>query len=214
MIYVVCGMKRSGSTLIFQITHQLLSTLNNELIFKKDIDYNNIDYNKNYLIKTHYNNNLKIPEDAIYLYSYRDLRDVVASIFKKSHKERISRNIKNIVRTQLIGDEFFRNKKNIWIGKYEEFYLDIKLLIKKIADFLKIQVSREKVLEIEQYVSIENQIKREKEMRLNGIDDRYRITWNHITDGSVGYWKNYLNKCDVDSINGISKNWLHKYGYD
>ena len=82
------------------------------------------------------------PDDgARYLYTYRDPRDVVASLYRKGRfqarrSERGARPSRLTVRRELRGDEFWTSKSDVWIGRYEDFRDDVPGLVRTLAGYL------------------------------------------------------------------------------
>lgn len=219
-------MHRSGSTLVWQITRQLVDGhpgLRNPRGIEPDA-FPPAAANPDDLLlaKIHYRGSLKesdFPLEGVrYLYTYRDPRDVVASLFRKGrfkpgNPKRGPANSKLIVRREIKGDAFWNARRGVWIGRYEDFRDNVPQLIRDLAAFLDVPVTPERVAEINSQVSLEQQQERVWESRASGVDPDLRVTANHITDGREGAWRDTLTPEEVAAIEAECAPWLVEHGY-
>jgi len=226
VLLVVCGMHRSGSTLVWQIARLLLDgspgLRNPRGLSTSEFPAAAADPADLLMAKVHFRPALDrddFPQvGAKYLYTFRDPRDVVASLYRKGRTkpgdpERGPRNSRLIARRELRGDDFWRSRDSVWIGKYEDFRDDIPALIRDIADFLEVQVSADQVADIVREVDLEAQAQRAIAAKQHGVDDDLRVTSNHITDGREGAWRDTLTPEELVAIEGESARWLVAHGY-
>lgn len=225
MLVVVCGMHRSGSTLVWQITRQLLygrpGLRNPRGIPTSEFPVAAADPDDLLLVKVHYRSAVPASdfpdEGALYIYTYRDVRDVVASLFRKgrpSMTQRGGEKSRAIAQRELRGDGFWRQRRVVWIGRYEHFRDDVPGLVNSLAGFLGVPVTPERVADITDWVSIDRQHERIVRYHYGGIDPDLRITGAHITDGREGAWRDTLTLSELEAVEQAGATWLVRNGYE
>ncbi len=227
MLVLVCGMHRSGSTLVWQITRLLLEgqpgLRNPRDVELKDFAAAAADPEDLLMAKVHYRPTFseeEFPrEGAIYLYTYRDVRDAIASLYRKGRytkrdPRRGPRNSRLATRRELAGSDMWTSMPGAWIAKYEDFRNDVPGLVRNLATTLQIELTEERLAVICAEVEIDAQKQRVLQAALVvGIDEDSRITQNHITDGREGAWRDTLTEGELGAIELESGAWLVTHGY-
>jgi hypothetical protein len=226
MLIVVCGMHRSGSTLVWQVARQLMLE-HPGLRNPRDLSSSEFPVAARcphdlLMVKVHYRQELKLSHfpdvGARYLYTYRDTRDVVASLFRKGRypvgdPRRGAVEARRIARREVDGDAVWTAKGDRWVGRYESFRSDTRGLIQDLAGYLKVVASPSRIEDILAYVDVSRQIERSAMAPLRGIDHDTRMTSNHITDGREGAWRDTLTPEEHAAIECECREWLIHRGY-
>ena len=231
MIVVVCGQHRSGSTLTWQVAHELLTSAQSESAQsvsaplstpRENLQLHALDPVAVRMVKVHFSPAMKKKEfpqrGARYIYTYRDPRDVAASLIRKGryqpdHEKRGVKGVTAMIRRELRGDAFWRTRETLWIGRYEELAQDVPALVRSLAEFLSVPVDEDSVKRISDFVSVDRQRERVADVRDFGVDPSLRITSNHITDGQEGAWRATLTSEEVTAIEVTAADWMRAHGY-
>ncbi|MDJ0507683.1 MAG: sulfotransferase domain-containing protein [Crocosphaera sp.] len=231
MLIICCGMMRSGSTLQYQLTVEILEKTgkgkgcgeirnsNCQELLEKDSS------TSMQVFKVHQFRHLKGVKKAIAdkqakgIYIYRDIRDVTVSLMKmrKATFERLifeTGEIKECIR------DFYNwtNLDNMLISRYESMVNNLPQEVLKIAEHLNIDISQEDAQEIADHYSIEQQKKRIKQWKNNQVnenlyDPKSLLHGNHISSGQHNQWNKILTPIQVAYLESISKDWLSLVNY-
>lgn len=223
-------MRRSGSTLTFQVTRALLE-LNHEITVTEPqtgigVELEEIEAvaasPEIVLTKMHTVSKSvrdRLPRNgAYYIYTARDPRDAVASLIRKGRlaKDDPERQgfAKDFAKKERVGSLIYPRMPNAWVGHYEDFVDDVPFLIRSLADFLNIEVTDEWVSSLADDLDIEKQRERSQAVREDfSVRQQTRLTMNHITDGRPGSWRETLLPNEVKDIENQFRDWMLRNGY-
>lgn len=231
MLVVVCGMHRSGSTLVAQLAKGLLSgctplsVSNNGLGDSiEEMHARAEDPNQTWLAKVHIPRRVlrrALPDKgAKYLYTYRDVRDALASAWRKNRflfgsEDRGAQIAAQFVKEEISIGSVFEDRRHCWIGRYESIVNDLPCLVDDLAGFLNVSVSAENRQRLVEEASPQKQ--RERSLQVSSGDRSVRletfITTNHITDGRSGAWKETLSVEEAIAAEEAGREWLKAKGY-
>ncbi|SRX75395.1 sulfotransferase domain-containing protein [Aequorivita antarctica] len=229
-----CGPVRSGSTLQFNITRELVEKSNSG--YAVDYDYTD-NFSKVYeryndeklkVFKTHSLSPLMIElinnKKAVAIYCYRDVRDVIVSIAKKED---------NVVSNLVLNNKFIlgyvdyynliKNLPYKLMSKYEDFYNNIPRECRRIASILNIKANVEVINQIEKEYSRDKLIsnidkdKMDQFVGKNGktytLDKKTLIHFNHFGNYYPGSYVMEMSQSEIDKIEKGVGTWLLINGY-
>ncbi len=198
---VMCGIPRSGSTLVWQILQEVFP---NQRIHKTHPD-------------------LWETDGSIVVISIRDPRDVAASLLRV----RLSRagggldGITNddvatvLRRTQLSFDRLNLILKGPHIPflRYEEFYNDYSIIYKVIEEAFGIQVAECDQIRINERFSLKENKKRADKLENFSKVDKDEIHGDHIGHVVPGYWRRYFPRRYWSQVKNVYIKVGKKWGY-
>jgi len=215
---VICGTARGGSTLLWQICNQLCKDYDWQSITDRNTLFSKVRSlsGTNTILKTYFMYNQSdsdirtIDGDLIFV-AKRDPRDVVTSLIKKKFnfpdQDRTIGYITHLAKAAVDQYEFFAHKPDAHIIKYEDYIDDRFKLIKYIAQIINLPYDENKISEIYEYTSLENQIDRANNAQ-GGMNLTFMIEPNHITNGGSGAWREFLRPEEINSIHEAIGDWL------
>ena len=229
-----CGMQRSGSTLQFQITSRLVEDagLGKRVEWTKPDRFNKLRKkyatDEGWKVFKNHNCTEKMEKEfrrqnAMGVYSYRDLRDVYVSTMRKN----------NVTFEQLWQVKFLEQclrqyqqwtaLPQVLTSKYETMMIDLPGEVARIAAHLGIAVDLEKCRQIAVEHDIEHQKERIEDAKRAGrlkhgyanayFDPDTNLHTNHIYSGAVGGWQGVLTEEQVGKIEALAGDWLVARGY-
>lgn len=235
-----CGMFRSASTLQFQITSQLVKDYQlGEQIgwidFKRFSEvrdtYASVSGLK--VIKVHLCTDSIAAEfaqnNAIGIYSFRDIRDVYTSFMKQRQKSFDHLWQEGLVDTCLESYKRWTSLPNVLISRYENIVHNLPQEVKRIANHLDLSLSEQQCTAIASNYSIESQQERISQFRQQLLaternpndhrdlvdyhDESSLLHMNHIDSGQAGRWHHDLSKSEVELIVDRVKKWCVENDY-
>lgn len=220
----VCGMPRSGSTLMFNIIKKVIETKNNktDTFTRNDKQYKILlKYEISSLVKKVHSYSPFLARrikkrKTIGFFTHRDIRDIVVSEQQKGVVEnpdswKYKMRLRSIVNNALL----YAKGPNMYIVSYEKLKNKPGEVIKKVSYALDATLSQEEIDQIKEALSIKN-VKNElkqipEEKRRNFSNQLHK---NHIADGKTGKWKKYLSKQQINKITKESTDFLKYFNYE
>ena len=208
-----CGNYRSGSTLIYMIASNLLKAAGCQ-------NYELTKLHEQWMLSKKTNND-------IFIYSYRDVRDVMASFCQKDkcdfntfrdHSGGERHDVVEFIKFMIRYDEsvrhFHHEKPNhCLILRYEtEIIGKTYELVEKIRKFISIPDNVWSAKIAEKFSFEKN---KEFAVNLSELDQTTKLHPNHLKDGKIAKYNEVFKKEEIDQMNGDPKisNWLIKNGY-
>jgi hypothetical protein len=160
--------------------------------------------------------------NAVALYSFRDLRDVVSSLQAKNRGVYRSDRLPGLVTSLLQQHELWTSQENIYVSRYEDTILDLESEIRNIGRFLGVPLDEGVVSQYGRRFSLHNQIDYIQSIPAedlvyaneNDVYDRTTLLHrNHVTDGSHGRYLRDLSPAQIEVIEELAQEWLTRYGY-
>ena len=195
--FVCYGIPRSGSTLVYQ----LISGIYPEGV-----------------AKTH----RYCPHRVKTAVSFRDFRDVVVSLWRRSNPDKVDRQMKQAEIEKFAGlcqdrvkdlNHYF-DRGGICPLRYEDFATKPATVFDAVKKTFGIAVSPEKITELVDRYSFEKN--REVSERLSSfkqIDPESQIHGNHIYRGEIGGWRQFIRDRDAERLELLLEEPLRRYGY-
>jgi len=227
---IVCGMRRSGSTLTFQVTRALLERDHEITVTEPQTGIGvepelisqvaaapHIVLTKMHTVSKSIRDQLP-KSGAYYIYTARDPRDAVASLIRKGRLSKTDPEragfAKDFAKKERIGSLIYPKMPHVWCGFYEDFVDDIPYLIKNIAKFLDIAVTDDWVKQLADDLDIDKQRERVQAVKQDfAVRQQTRLTVNHITDGRPGSWRDTLLPQEIADIENQFIDWMLRNGY-
>jgi hypothetical protein len=196
---VVCyGIPRSGSTLIYQ----LLSG-----VYPQGV------------AKTH----RYCPHRVKTTVSFRDFRDVVVSLWRRSNPTALGRRMTEeevekfggTCRSRIEELDRYFERGGICPLRYEEFALNPALVFSALERTFGVVVAPEKAASlIEEYSMEKNAAIAQKLGSFKTIDPASQIHGNHIFRGEIGGWRQFVDGVAAKRLEKLLREPLRRYGYE
>lgn len=208
-LFVASGMMRSGSTWLYNATRLVLSsspTIKNNFScgWSGDWKYKKIPEKEYTLIKIHDFNEMIVKQAHLIVYSYRDIRDVLASNLRTFTTPPTIESADSLIQTH----EKWINVADL-VVPYDRILNQKNTVIEELARCCEVDS-----VDASAIVEEINNLSYESEGERDDIHHKTNLFHsNHISDGSNGYWVNYLEKNLVEQIERKYRDWLEKYEY-
>jgi hypothetical protein len=206
VLIVASGMPRSGSTWLYNVIRLIIRTGKPEINWQCGwLDDLNWEEESDCLVKVHRANDIMSTKADVIFYSYRDIRDSVASLKRKLNKEPSISSV-----DQMMADDSYWRKRAIYSMKYEDMLSSPESVVTNIAKTLKIITDKPG--------EIVTQIAKLSYESIGTKNDIYHaenlLHKGHITDGRVGSWKGYIPEPLVAEIEKKYSSWFVSNGYE
>lgn len=236
-----CGMYRSASTLQFQMTAQLIKAAGlGEQIGWIDAD-RFAEVRSNYanaeglqVIKVHKCTDAIAAEflkdNAIGIYSFRDVRDVYASMMKQRQKSFDFLWQEGFLTSCLENYKKWTTLPNVLISRYEEIIADVPTEVKRIAEHLKISIDELNCQKIAANYTIAAQTARIEQFKSELLklerspndhrelvdyhDEASLLHLNHIDAVKAGRWQSDLSAPEARAIAAFVSDWCDRNQYE
>jgi len=156
------------------------------------------------LIKVHrYDENL-VNQSKYIVYSYRDIRDAMASMLRRfKHVPSIE------IADALVSEyEKWMNVANV-VMRYESMLEDKESIITQLANLFGMQNIDPAVI-VESLEGLDYQSQGSKNAAYHNVNLYYR---DHVTDGRHGSWKGLIDSDLIKQIEERHRGWFEKCGY-
>lgn len=213
----VVGMRRSGSTLLFNLIRSLF-ILNGYELYSTQLQFFDFSKRKDFnVVKVHqYDKEVHEKSDIIFS-TIRDLRDCVASDIRFNYS--LGSKKRHGVRNKSSEIINFYNKwkdHSDYEFRYEDYKLDGEKIINEVVDLIeqrldinfKIKDSKSLLDNVNKIIELSKQ--REGSLAFQSEDLMFPT---HITDGNVKSYYNTLSKEEISYIEKTYSSWLKNHNY-
>lgn len=224
MWVIAAGMQRSGSTVQYQIAKHLIeaASAGKALGWFPDEEHANLadrfagdnslhlikSHNKTDFLKERIRNN-----DALIIYSHRNILDVISSLKKKYKISFTENDLKNTVLRIKQTHLDWMQYEDILIQKYDDILNHLDICIKEIADFIGIDAPPEELQTMASKLSLDAQKDSIAELcqsdslvhfnENNVFDPESLLHTNHIDSGQIGRHRDNISKAEAELILSI-----------
>jgi hypothetical protein len=231
-----CGMMRAGSTLQFQITAQLIEEAGRGKrvewtppehfpeVREQYANYSGWKVFKAHILTKPMRAEFEL-KNALGVYVFRDIRDVMVSAMRKQAKSFEQLWQENYVDVCLRNFKRWTRLPGVLVSKYEEITTDLPTEVSRIAAHLGISLSYTACERIAAEYTMARQRERielfcralspEQQSAQGPIFDPVTLLHtNHIYSGESGEWTRVLTPSQVSLIEEKAQSWLAANGYE
>jgi len=201
------GMERSASTWMYNVARLLIQkTVGNpdNFSFGWIGGWHEIPRRQVMLIKLHEYNQSLVDQSCLVFYSYRDIRDVVASMHRMFQ---LAPSID--VAEHFIKQDMQWSKVADYSMRYEHMIERPDSIVRDIARVLGVDDVDEQAI-IDQVNALKFESAGDKNVHFNQTTMYHK---NHILDGRFGAWKDHLDRDLVKQIEIRFSDWLTSHNY-
>lgn len=229
-----CGMRRSGSTLQYQLTARIVEEegIGRRVEWVKPSDFPILrekykDYDGLKVFKSH----IYTPEmgeeffkkNALGVYIYRDIRDAFVSQFTKNNISFHTMWLQNFLESAVENYDKWTDLPGVLVSRYEQVIADLSIEVKRIATHIGLDYDENKCRKIADDYTLERQKERIatfsqkdnlQEHRKKRFDSKELLHPNHILSGKEERWRAELKPWQIALIEKRTGEWLVKNGYE
>jgi hypothetical protein len=227
MLVVCAGMRRSGSTLQYNIARQLARNADAgqgyglwdrlAQLRERAAPADAMAIVKEHAFDARFAGLSGV--DTRIVYSYRDLRDVLVSFFQVQGPAggNWPAHARRLLRATLDDFTAWTRQPGVLISKYEAFTGDIPGEVRRIASHLGIAVNGNEVSAIAERVSVEAHRKIIEVLGLENpgesMDPVTLLKKGHLAGGEIGKWRARLDADQLRLVQELAGDWLSAHGY-
>jgi hypothetical protein len=228
-------MQRSGSTLQFQLTARLVEAagLGRRVEWVRPADFP--DLRDQLAAETGwkvFKIHVCTPEmatefrrdNAMGVYTYRDLRDVLVSMMRKYQQSFDDLIARGFLAHCLEQHQQWTALPHVLTTRYEDMIANLPAEVERLAAHLGIAVSADTCRQLAEEHSIDQQRARIQESTRTGdlregiikgmfYNPVTNLHTNHIHEGAVGAWTQILDAAQVERLEAEAGHWLVEHGY-
>lgn len=237
-LVLIASMPRCGSMWAYNVVRKLLETSGREvkpefvpLTDEEQMRWANAaiksqDHGEVHCIKTHLP--LEFPEQVLsqirIITPYRDLRDAALSFIRFMDCD-FEQALRAVEQMKLVTGHYLSlPKKYVHEIKYEEMFRDAQMTIKKMADFLEINIEEDKIKTIEGIFSKENVkifignlgdeiMNMTASGKIRRMDRRTGFQTSHIAENHAEKWSDVFSETEKAVLLSLTEDWLLQHGY-
>jgi hypothetical protein len=206
-LVIAAGMPRSASTWLYNAAQLVLSAdpeIAGDLSVGWIRDWEHLRDTRYRLIKVHDFHPILVDRACFTLYSFRDLRDVLASMKRGLDREPSLKLADTLIRHY----HQWREKADI-VVRYETMLEAKESTIYALAGLFGISGIEPAAITKQ----LDSLAFRSKEQKSHTYDKITLYHWNHITDGRHGSWADTLDSTLVKHIEKKYRSWFEANGY-
>jgi hypothetical protein len=234
-MWIFCGgMLRSASTLQYQIASEIVEFYGlgervtwypheeHQKIIDAQNAFSHYKVFKSHSYSTQINQEFK-KRNALGLYIFRDIRDVLSSMKEKNGCDYSDDQIATMTKQLMKNHFLWTESGHTYVSKYEIVLSDLVSEIRNIANHLDVAVDEHFATNMASQLSLENQKNAIAACAdspsivtvnaHNRYDPHSLLHLNHISSGKVGRYKENLSFKQIGIINDLAQFWLLSNGY-
>jgi sulfotransferase family protein len=166
---------------------------------------------------------------ALALYSYRDLREVVYSLMHKRRLRFEDLLKQGMLHQLLVNDRFWRSRPGVLCQRYEQLVTDPVGGVEAIARFLRLNLEAGDAAEVADRFSLQaNRLRTQefaRQLIARGVDlddpsntqlcdRRTLLHWNHLRDDRRKAWRDRATPDQRLVLDGLFGDWLERHQYE